>query len=129
MFLLITVVYITAGFLGGLLFYTLCPGFFFPNYYVIIVFYWIIGVITNYLLDNASRTRLDKLLSIYMMSRVIKFLLMILFLALFIKLVIDYAHRVPFVIALMGNYLLYTFLELYIYYLYNKRALKNGKDA
>ena len=127
MFFLLTAVYLIMGFLGGLIFYYLFAEHYFKPYFVIVLFYWITGIITNYILDHTIQHKEDKLLSVYMVSRMSKFLLTIIFLAIFEKLIIDNSHKIAFALALMCNYILYTSLELYIYYLYNKRSIKNAK--
>ena len=126
-FFLLTAVYLAVGLSGGLIFYYLFSQHYFKLYFVIILFYWLTGIITNYILDRTIHHKEDKLLSVYMVSRMTKFLLTIVFLAVFEMLVMDAVHKIPFAIALMCNYMLYTSLELYIYYLYNKRSSKNAK--
>jgi hypothetical protein len=128
MFFLLSLVYLSIGGLGELIFYFLFPTHFFKLYFVIILFYWIVGITTNFFLDRTCTSKNDKLLTIFMLSRMVKFFLTIVFLAVMIKVVFSNKDQIAFAIAVMANYVLYTSLELYIYYLYNKRSIHNAKE-
>lgn len=126
-FFLLTVVYPVAGALYGLILYYVFSAYYFTSCFFIVLFYWTIGLITNYLLDRIIRQRSDKLLTVYMILRMAKFLLTIIFLGVFELLVVADSYKLPFAIALMSNYVLYTLCELYTFNLYNKRLLNNAK--
>jgi hypothetical protein len=114
------------GLLSGMIFYFFISQYYFNFYPAIIAFYWIGGVILNAILARSHDTKPDKLLNIYMMGRMIKFLLTIIFLLVYVLCATE--NRVPFAIALMSNFFIYTGLEIFIYYLYTKPALKNAKE-
>ncbi len=126
MFIMLSLVYLSVGLLGGMLFYFLFPEYYFHAYPAIVIFYWATGIITNYVFDHNKNAKPEKLLSMFMMSRMIKFVLTLIFLAIIVKLVLEEQYEVVFAITLMCNYILYTSLELYIYYLYNKRLTKDA---
>jgi hypothetical protein len=121
----LTLVYFAIALVGILIFEFLIPEEYFPFYPFIGLFYWIIGMAMNYLLD---RTRLEspkRLLNIFLMARMIKFLLTIVFLFVGTYIVGEDA-KMAFAISLMCNYFIYTGLEMYVYYAYNKRISRGA---
>jgi hypothetical protein len=110
------------GLLSSLAFYFLIPQYYFNFYPVIVAFYWIGGTILNAILALSRNAKPDRLLNIYMMGRMIKFLLTIIFLLVYV--LCNAENCVPFAIALMTNFFIYTGLEIVIYYLYTKPSLK-----
>jgi hypothetical protein len=119
-------VYLGVGLLSGLIYYFFIPQYYFSFYPAIIAFYWIGGVTLNAILALSHDTKPYRMLNIYMMGRMIKFLLTIIFLLVYVLCATE--NRTPFAIALMANFFLYTGLEIFIYYLYTKPALKNAKE-
>jgi hypothetical protein len=115
-----------AGLLSGLAFYFFIPQYYFNFYPVIIAFYWIGGVLLNAVLSLNHNAKPDRLLNVYMMGRMIKFLLTIIFLLAYVLCASE--NRVSFAVALMANFFIYTGLEIFIYYLYTKPALKHAKE-
>ncbi|MDH6304754.1 cbb3-type cytochrome oxidase subunit 3 [Parabacteroides sp. PF5-5] len=120
---LLSAAYLATGIIGALVFIYLIPILdYFELYPVIPVFYWLTGMILNNALDRCRSWNPGQLTNVYMMCRMIKFLFTIIFLLVCIHFVGD--DRKSFAISIMFNYLLYTGLELYIFYLYNKREKK-----
>jgi hypothetical protein len=114
------------GLLSGVIFYFFLSPYYFHFYPAIIAFYWIGGVILNTILARSHSKKPDRLLNIYMMGRMIKFLLTIIFLLVYVLCTSE--NRVPFAIALMANFFIYTGLEIFIYYLYTKPAPNHAKE-
>lgn len=125
-FFFFSTVYLGIGLLSGVIYYFFISQYYFNFYPAIIAFYWIGGVALNAILALSHNTKPDRLLNIYMMGRMIKFLLTIIFLLVYVLCTSE--NRVPFAMALMANFFLYTGLEIFIYYLYTKPALKNEKE-
>lgn len=83
------------------------------------------GIILSLILDRAHQNyNSRKLISIYMLSRVIKLVLTIGFLWAFTR--FTECEVKPFAISLMIFYLTYMFLDLYVYVLFNKKIKKGG---
>lgn len=122
LYLLIIGAYLVTGIIGALIFIYLIPLDYYSLYPTVPSFYLITGLMLNYALDRCRSWNPDQLTNVYMMCRMVKFLLTIIFLLVCIHFVGD--DRKSFAISLIFNYLLYTGLELYIFYLYNKRSKK-----
>lgn len=127
MYVILTLVYIIVGIASFAIFYFLAPQYYFKLYPIIGIFYWITGMIFNYLLDKCRTTQPDQLLNTYMFGRMIKFLATILFLLIYVF--ISKTDKLVFGISLMANYIIYTALDLYVYYSYNKRVTRNGSPV
>lgn len=127
LFILVTVVYTIAGMLGGALLGFFIPEDYFGLYPAISIFYWIMGLILTFGLDSRKNTNSDKLMNYFMTVKAAKFLLTILFLMLYVT--YDPEVKMQFSVTLMCNYFIYSFLEMYIFFLYNKRLLKNGDTS
>ncbi len=124
-YLILTLCYLAVAVLSGLLLWWLTP----LNYYsgafpLIDVFYFLCGIAMNYFLNRTYYRNPDKLLNVYMFFRFGQFILTLVFLV--VGLMVFNYPRLPFVIALLANYFIYTALEVYIYYRYNKR-ITTGK--
>ena len=124
---LLTAIYLAVGLAGGLFFYYVLPDHYFRQYYFIVLFFWLAGVVTSCIIDRTSHQEEFKKFTIHMVMRVAKFLLTIIFLVIFEKLIIEAGKKLSFAIALMSNYLLYTSLELYKYHAYNKQSIKHAR--
>lgn len=127
LFLLVTVVYTVVDILGGILLGFFLPEDYFGLYPAISVFYWIMGLVLTFGLDSRKDTNADRLMNLFMTVKGVKFLLTILFLMLYVT--YDPEVKMQFSVTLMCNYFIYSFLEMYIYFLYNKRLIKNGKTG
>jgi len=119
LFILVTVVYAGVGTLGGVVLGLFIPDDYFGLYPAISIFYGIMGLILTFSLDRCRKTNPDKLMNVFMTIKGVKFLLTILFLMLYVT--HDPDVKMQFSITLMCNYFIYSFLEMYIYFLYNKK--------
>ncbi len=118
-YLMLTAIYLVVGSLSLLLFYIVTPQRYFGIYPSVDVFYWAFGMVLTYFLDRSRVQHPDRLLNVFMMCRAVKLFLIIAFLILGIRGIgLD---RVTFTISMMCNYLIYSGLELYIYYRFNKQ--------
>lgn len=128
LFLLLAAVYILVGLLSGVLFHYLIPEEYFASFPIIGVFYFVTGMIFNFVLDRSRNKHPDRLLNVFMLGKTTKFIITILFLILYVQFRPEI--KLEFSISLMGYYFIYSMLEIYIYYLYNKslirRLNKNG---
>jgi len=119
LFILVIVVYAGVGTLGGVVLGLFIPEDYFGLYPAISVFYLIMGLILTFSLDRCRKANPDKLMNVFMTIKGIKFLLTILFLMLYVT--YDPEVKMQFSVTLMCNYFIYSFLEMYIYFLYNKK--------
>ncbi|MCD8194537.1 MAG: hypothetical protein LUD74_08350 [Tannerellaceae bacterium] len=119
LYLLLTVVYLVVGALGAFLLHTFVPQDHYEFFPEIGVFYWIAGLLLNYAFDHCRSNNPDKLLNVYMFGKVLKFVATVFLLLIYVLL--GGENKVAFGIALMGNFIIFSILEVYIYYLYNKR--------
>lgn len=122
-YLLITLSYLVLGLSCSLLFYLFLPEKYFGFYPLIGVFYWACGMALNFYLHRCRSNHPDKLVNIFMTVRMVKFVFTVVILVIAFKLI--GVARLPFVIALMSNYLIFIVLELYIFNCYNKRIHRN----
>ena len=129
LFFLVTGVYAVIALVSWIVLKWLTPPQYFGWYPAISIFYLVMGLILTYLLDRARKTYPDKLLNVFMLTKTVKFFLTILFLFLYVF--YHPADKMQFSISLMCNYIIYSFLEMYIYFLYNKKITqsKNGNVA
>lgn len=128
LFLLVTVVYTVVGLLGEVALEFLLPPAYYGLFPAISIFYLIMGLILTFSLDHFRKTSPDRLLHIFMLMKMIKFFCTILFLLFYVTR--EPEVKMQFSITLMCNYFIYTALEIYIYYLYNKKITVNkNKDA
>ncbi len=123
---LLIISYLAVGLLSTVVFSVLLPENYFRAYPAIGIFYLVTGLLLNMSLDRTRWQRPDKLLNIYMMGRMVKFVLTIVFLLVGGGLISSVPERKTFAISLVCNYFVYTGLELYIYYQYNKRITRNA---
>lgn len=118
---LITFINVALGVtLGGLL-YTIWPNHYFRWYPSIPVFYWIMGLAMAFFLDRVKKKHGDMIVTIYMIVRLCKFIIALIFLWLYAALVEE--HVKSFGLTLMLFYFIYLVLETYTFYLYEKRRI------
>ncbi|MDF9828750.1 hypothetical protein [Parabacteroides sp. PF5-6] len=128
LFVLVAVVYTLVGLLGEVVLEYLLPQEYFGLFPAISIFYLVMGLILTFSLDHFRKTSPDKLMHIFMLMKMIKFFCTILFLLFYVTR--EPEVKMQFSITLMCNYFIYTFLEMYIYFLYNKKITVNkNKDA
>lgn len=122
-FIILTLVYFALAVLSGVFFSFLLPQQYFGLYPEIWIFYWVTGVLLNTALNHTRKNNPDRLFNVFMMARMIKFLLTIAFLVIHVSIWPE--SKIVFAISLMVNYIIYGILEIYIYYLYNKKVSRN----
>lgn len=115
----LTLVYIAVAFASIGVFYFVTPQQYFAVYPSIDVFYWLFGMILTFFLDRSRMQHPDKLLNVFMMCRIIKFICIVVFLIIGIR--VMGLNRTTFTVSLMSNYFVYSAMEIYIYYRFNKR--------
>ncbi len=129
MYFLLLGVYVAVVLLSGLGFYLFAPQYM-EFFSAISVFYCVTGLVYNYALDRC-RYQPNKLVTTFMVARMVKFLLTIAFLVVGVK--VFQWERAPFAIVLMCNYFLYMVLELHIFRRYSmwhskrKSSRRNAK--
>ncbi|MDH6535466.1 hypothetical protein D0T51_09470 [Parabacteroides sp. 52] len=127
LFILVVTVYTAVGILGEIILGFLLPKEYFGLYPAIGFFYLIMGLILTYTLDRYRKTHPDKLMNVFMTVKMIKFVFTIIFLILYVT--HEPEIKMQFSISLMCNYFIYSLIEMYIYYLYNKKITQNGNNT
>lgn len=110
--------------LGGLL-YTIWPSDYFEWYPSIPVFYWLMAMLMTYFLDHVKRKHGDVTIVTYMVVRLCKILLALVFLWLYATLVGQSLKAFGFTMMLF--YFIYLVMETYTMYLYEKKRMKSEK--
>lgn len=110
--------------LGGLL-YTIWPSHYFEWYPSIPVFYWLSSMLMIYFLDHVKRKHGDVTVVTYMVVRLCKFTLALVFLWLYARLVGQNLKAFGFTMMLF--YFIYLVLETYTLYLFEKKRMKSEK--
>lgn len=113
------------GLLGGLL-YGVWPDLYFRWYPSIPLFYWIMTLLMIYVLDRKKRKDGDVTITAFMVTRLCKFVLAVLFMWLYAGLVRE--HLKMFGITLMVFYFIYLVLETYTIYLFEKKRMKRERN-
>lgn len=124
LFVLVTVVYTVVGLAGELFLGFLLPAEYFGLFPAISIFYWVMGLILTFSLNHFRKANPDKLMNIFMLMKTIKFMCTVLFLILYVT--YEPEVKMQFSVSLMCNYFIYSVLEMYIYFLYNKKITKPG---
>lgn len=123
--LLLTTTYLVISIATGFIFYYLIPSEYFKYYPFVGLFYLLTGYMFYYSMIRSRNTTQVKLLNVYMAGRMIKLFLTILFLTLSIYFL--HPHKRAFALMVIGNYIVFSGLELHIYSLFNKRLIKHEK--
>lgn len=124
---LITGINIAVGVaLGGLL-YTIWPAHYFKWYPSIPLFYWLMGMAMAYFLDRVKKKHGDMIVTIYMIVRLCKFVIALIFLWLYAALIGEQIKTFGF--TLMLFYFIYLVLETYTFYLFEKRRIKHADET
>ena len=110
--------------LGGLL-YTIWPSHYFEWYPSIPVFYWLSSMLMIYFLDHVKRKHGDVTVVTYMVVRLCKFTLALVFLWLYAALVGQNLKAFGFTMMLF--YFSYLVLETYTLYLFEKKRMISEK--
>ena len=111
--------------LGGLL-YTIWPDHYFTWYPSIPLFYWLTALAMLFFLDGVKHREGDVTITTYMLVRLSKFTLALIFLWLYATLVKEQLRSFGF--TLMLFYFIYLSLETQMIYLYEKRRMKRERD-
>lgn len=111
--------------LGGLL-YTIWPQYYFKWYPSIPVFYWLMAILMAFFLDRVKRKKGDVTVITYMLVRLCKFTLALVFLWMYAALVGEQLKMFGF--TLMIFYFIYLTLETYILYLFEMKRMKSEKN-
>lgn len=123
--LLLTATYFAISLCTGLIFHFWVPTEHFEYYPFVGLFYLLTGYLFYYSMIRNRNTTQIKLLNVYMAGRMIKLFLTILFLILSIYFL--HPHKRAFALMVIGNYIVFSGLELYTYSLFNKRLIKHEK--
>jgi len=123
--LLLSATYIAVSVITEVVYYFLVPASYYELYPAIGIFYLVTGIILYYALVRYRNTSHNELLHIYMYGKMVKLFLTIFFLIFYIY-VLD-PHKKAFALTMLANYLVFSGLELYIYFLFNKRLTKHEK--
>ena len=110
--------------LGGLL-YTIWPEHYFVWYPSIPLFYWITGMVLTFFLDRVKKRKGDVTITTYMLVRLCKFTLALVFIWLYAAFVGKQFKTFGFTMMLF--YFIYLGLETYTIYLYEKKRMKREK--
>lgn len=122
---LITFINVVIGVtLGGLL-YTLWPSHYFKWYPSIPIFYWIMGMAMAFFLDRVKKEKGDVTVTIYMVVRLCKFTIALIFLWMYAALIGERLKAFGF--TLMLFYFIYLALETYTLYLFEKKRMNKEK--
>ena len=111
--------------LGGLL-YTIWPDHYFTWYPTIPLFYWLTALAMLFFLDQVRHQKGDVTITTYMLVRLCKFTLALIFLCLYAALVRE--HLRSFGFTLMLFYFIYLSMETYMLYLYEKKRMKRERE-
>ncbi len=122
-YIMLTVIYLIVGSISVTVFHYLIPERYFGLYPALGVFYWLSGMVLNFLLDRCRSKHLNHCMNTFMMHKVVKFSLTVLI--LFIYVFTYPENKMQFGITLMAYYLTFSFVELYIYFIYNKKMTKH----
>lgn len=128
---LLTIFILVIGFGGWLILIHFFPQLAFFDYPLIPLFFFVVGIVSIYILTGLEADRPNKLLNVFMLLRGIK-----MFLALILTTIywlVDRAEIKSFAIMMVAFYLCYLFLETYIYIkieTYNRKNItpSNKKD-
>lgn len=110
--------------LGGLL-YTIWPSHYFEWYPSIPIFYWLSGMAMAFFLDNVKRKKGDVTVVTYMVVRLCKIILALVFLWLYATMVGQNLKAFGFTMMLF--YFIYLVLETYTMYLFEKKRMKRER--
>lgn len=111
--------------LGGLL-YTIWPDHYFTWYPTIPLFYWLTALAMLFFLDGVKHREGDVTITTYMLVRLSKFTLALIFLWLYATLVREQLRSFGF--TLMLFYFIYLSLETQMIYLYEKKRMKRERE-
>jgi len=122
LFLFVTWVYSVVGVsLGGLL-NTIWHTHYFAWFPAIPIYFYLLEITMLIVLEKANRKRPDSVVTSYMITRLVKLILTIVFLWVYMVFIGDSLRS--FALTVMLFYFICMFFETYMFYLYEKRRLK-----
>ena len=122
LFLFVTWVYSVVGVsLGGLL-NTIWHTHYFAWFPAIPIYFYLLEITMLIVLEKANRKRPDSVVTSYMITRLVKLILAIVFLWVYMVFIGDSLRS--FALTVMLFYFICMFFETYMFYLYEKRRMK-----
>lgn len=122
LFLFVTWVYSVVGVsLGGLL-NTIWHTYYFAWFPAIPIYFYLLEITMLIVLEKANRKRPDSVVTSYMITRLVKLILAIVFLWVYMVFIGDSLRS--FALTVMLFYFICMFFETYMFYLYEKRRMK-----
>lgn len=122
LFLFVTWVYSVVGVsLGGLL-NTIWHTHYFAWFPAIPIYFYLLEITMLIILEKANRKRPDSVVTSYMITRLVKLILTIVFLWVYEVFIGDSLRS--FALTVMLFYFICMFFETYMFYLYEKRRMK-----
>ena len=122
LFLFVTLVYSVVGVsLGGLL-NTIWHTHYFAWFPAIPIYFYLLEITMLIVLEKANRKRPDSVVTSYMITRLVKLILTIVFLWVYMVFIGDSLRS--FALTVMLFYFICMFFETYMFYLYEKRRMK-----
>lgn len=122
LFLFVTWVYSVVGVsLGGLL-NTIWHTHYFAWFPAIPIYFYLLEITMLIVLEKANRKRPDSVVTSYMITRLVKLILTIVFLWVYMVFIGDSLRS--FALTVMLFYFICMFFETYMFYLYEKRRMK-----
>ncbi len=112
------------GIAGGFVLSSAAPQYYFPLYWLIPVYYTVLGMIYAAVMFHRARVRPRGLLNTFMLMRGVKFLVTVAGIVLYLSL--DGVQRFTFCLVMMIFYFMYMFVETYLYYNLEQRRRKHG---
>mgnify|MGYP006316562297 FL=1 len=123
LFLFVTWVYSVVGVsLGGLL-NTIWHTHYFAWFPAIPIYFYLLEITMLIVLEKANRKRPDSVVTSYMITRLVKLILTIVFLWVYMVFIGDSLRS--FALTVMLFYFICMFFALYMFYLYEKRRMIN----
>lgn len=119
-FVRLTLIYFAIALAGLVVFKWLVPEYYFKAYPLIGLFFWVLGMFLNFSLDRTRFSTPNRLAYVFMTFRIFKLVSTIVVIAISGYLAEHY--RTTIVLSVVVNYFVYMLLELYIFYMYNKRV-------
>lgn len=122
---LVTSINVVIGVIYGVVLHTVWPELYFKWYPTIPLFYWLTAMAMAYFLDRVKRENGDVAVSTFMLIRLTRFALAIVFLWIYVSIIKE--DMMMFGVTVMLFYFIYLILETYIIYLFDKKRMKREK--
>ena len=122
---LVTSINVVVGVIYGIVLHTVWPELYFKWYPTIPHFYWLTAMAMAYFLDRVKRGNGEVAVSTFMLIRLTRFTLAIIFLWIYVAVIKE--DMMMFGVTIMLFYFIYLILETYIIYLFDKKRMKREK--